>query len=280
MMKRLVQLRARQTLKAPKICFIHVPKCGGSSVARGIAESYSYSERLIVPNWRISLRASQTAATLLGRSMMDVRETVLAYKLAEARAKFVTGHIACRPTTREAFEHEWRFVTVLRDPVSRWISEFVYNTYGAQAWARNTLPLDEYVEAPIGAATARRYIEYFSTWRPGEAVEPHHIDNAVANLKRFAAIGVLEGLQAFAATLERILGRTVRIPQVNASPKRSSAADIMQQANVVARIRQLCAPDIAVYELVTSPGHLLDPTRQRAAGTDSVTSLESRMLSP
>ena len=89
---------------------------------------YLYLQRLLVPSWYVSLGASRAAADLIGSEMMDLRETVLIYKLAERRVKFISGHIVCRPKTRSKFEQEWRFVTVLRDPVKRWVSEFVYNT--------------------------------------------------------------------------------------------------------------------------------------------------------
>ena len=246
----LVELRARQAVKARKICLIHVPKCGGDSVSRALARSYSIRDRLVVPNWYVNLRASRTAAEVIGCGMMNLREAVLIYKLAEAKAKFVTGHIVCRPRTREAFEAQWQFVTVLRDPVKRWISEFVYNTYGKQDWARNTLPIEAYVDSPVGAASGRRYLEYFSDWQENEPITERDVQTAAKNLARFAAVGFLEELPAFALTLQQLLGRPVRIPRVNVSPSRERTAEIVRRTDLMDRIRTLCSDDIAVYELL------------------------------
>jgi hypothetical protein len=246
----LVELRARQAMNARKICFIHVPKCGGDSVSRALARSYSFWDRLIVPNWYVNLHASRTAAAVLECGMMDLREAVLTYKLAEAKTKFVTGHIVCRPRTREAFDAQWQFVTVLRDPVKRWISEFVYNTYGKQDWARNTLPIEAYVDSAVGVASGRRYLEYFSDWHEDEPVAEGHVQTAANNLARFAAVGFLEDLPAFALTLQQLLGRPVRIPRVNVSPSRERTAEIMRRTDLMGRIRTLCSGDIAVCELV------------------------------
>lgn len=211
-------------------------------------------DRLIVPNWYLHLRASRLAADVMGCEMSELREAVLIYKLAEGRSKFVTGHIACKPRTRETFEQQWRFVTVLRDPVKRWISEFVYNTYGTQEWARNTLPVEQYAESPAGVTTGARYIEYFSTWRPGDAIAEHHVDSAVSNLRRFAAVGVLDDMPAFANMLSEMLDRTVKIPHLNRSPQRERSAEIMRNPELLEKIRTLCSWDTAVYERVKSAG--------------------------
>ena len=97
------------------------------------------------------------------------------------------------------------------------------------------------VDSPVGAASGRRYLEYFSDWQENEPIAERHVQTAAKNLARFAAVGFLEELPAFALTLQQLLGRPVRIPRVNVSPSRERTAEIVRRTDLIDKIRTLCS---------------------------------------
>src|SRR4051812_23513313 len=113
----------------PRIIYVHVPKSAGLAVRESLYNA-------VYPAWlrptrgycRISLRASQSAADLLGLSPMIYRQGVLIHALTDPLTRFVTGHVFAAPQVVEQFP-EWKFVTILREPTARFISAYVYFRY-------------------------------------------------------------------------------------------------------------------------------------------------------
>jgi hypothetical protein len=245
--KRSVRLRAESRLT--RICYPHVPKCAGMAVVRSIeAQSFTRLERRLFPIFSVDIRASLRAAEATSSTMMAVREEVLAYALARGRYRFATGHVASRPRMVDEFQRDWNFVTVLRDPVERWISEYVYNTGKASEWARIELPIDEYLRSPTARLSATSFLRYFSHIPEDFDGDPSgYIREATENLSRFAVVGRSEDLEEFTLAFRRRFGHTLRIPRANTSPDRTMKERIRSDAGVMERIRELCAADAEVY---------------------------------
>lgn len=233
----------------PRIFYCHVPKCAGASISRTIRKQVFAGRKR--STFGIDLRASQEAARLFSMEMMEAREVVLAYHLSIARNRFGSGHVYCRPHLVDRFMNEWHFVTLLRNPVDRWISEYVYNTYKDVDWAKNTLEFDAYLASETAQSTATSFLRYFSSIPSGHAgsVEAF-VDEAVANLERFSVIGVVENLDQWRDSFETRFGRDLSIPRVNTSPDLGAADEIRSNDSLMKTIRELCEPDLRIYRRI------------------------------
>lgn len=244
-----------------KICYSHVPKCAGVSVRRAIRKQcFKLHERLLIDSFGVNLEASGRVSKITCRPMRDIREELLAYALSLPKYKFASGHIACRPRLVEEFHKTWNFVTVLRNPVDRWISEYIYNTYKTSSWAKNTLPIEEYVESEKGRASGMSYLLYFSNI-PEEFVgnmQPY-INEALDNLSRFPVVGIYEDMENFVGQFELAFGKRLRIQQINVSPKSELKQRITEDKVLMDKIEELCEADRHVYQRIVEQAHGANP---------------------
>ena len=156
------QIRQKRLEQIPKICFCHVPKCAGTALVAALRDYYGPLDRLLFPNFYMDLEASGEAAAATSEAMTQVRENVLAYVLATGRYKYAGGHVPCRPRLVETFRDRWSFITVLRDPVERWISGYVYDRYKTESWSKTEMEIEEYLRSDAGIVSGRAYLWYFS----------------------------------------------------------------------------------------------------------------------
>ncbi len=195
------QIRQNRLEQVPKICFCHVPKCAGTALVAALRDYYSPLDRLLFPNFYMDLEASGAAAAATSEAMTQVRENVLAYALATGRYKYAGGHVPCRPRLVEMFRDRWNFITVLRDPVERWISGYVYDRYKTESWSKTEMEIEEYLRSDAGIVSGRAYLWYFSNMPDDASVrdfEPY-VEEAVENLRNFALVGSMENMAALAA---------------------------------------------------------------------------------
>ncbi len=181
--------------------------------------------------------------------MMHCREHVLAYNLAIQRNYFGRGHCKCRPQLVQAFSAEWDFVTILRHPVDRWISEYVYNTYKQSDWVKNRLSLDEYLGSSKGGASGNYLVRYFSDAPSGlNGNSAQYIEEALGNLARFSVVGTLDNLETWVSRMNDHFGIALDIPKVNSSPKNERAEEIRSDASLMKRIEEACKYDLELYD--------------------------------
>lgn len=245
-------VRSRLEADERRICFSHVPKCGGSSIGRSLSrQMYSFWERRALPRFSINIRASERTARALGNPMVNVREEVLAYILSNSDHRMAGGHVACRPALVKAYSKEWQFVTVLRDPVQRWLSEFVYNTLKSSDWAKNSLPIKEYVESTTGQYVGATFLRYFSSMPDTDIHNSmDYVDEAEENLASFAVVGILEDLDRFSHDIHLRFGKRIRIPVSNQSPSNAMKSELLKDDALMNRIRELCEADSLLYQRI------------------------------
>ncbi|WP_444889983.1 hypothetical protein [Microbulbifer sp. DLAB2-AA] len=230
----------------PKIYFSHVPKCAGSSVYLSLKKDIYTPHRL--GEFDIKLQESKYAADILETSMMSVRETVLAYNLSIKSNFFGRGHCFCRPNLIRNFYHEWNFLTVLRDPIERWISLYVYNSFKESKWSKNTLPLNKYIQSNKGIVAGQTFLYYFSnlslTRNPSPA---DYIEQALSNLQQFSIVGTTKHLHLLANQVSEDFKVNLNIPQINISPNSELAQQIKSETGTLKKIEKLCEYDIELY---------------------------------
>lgn len=232
-----------------KVFYCHIPKCAGTSVSNAMRQKLcaNRSSR----KFSIGREASQRAGEVISKGMMDVRETILAYNLSNPRNRFGRGHVWCRPHLVDAFSPEWSFVTLLRNPVSRWISLFTYNTYKTSDWLRISQPIEEFLESSRGRAEGEVFLRYFSSMpHEHDGNIDEYVDEAMENLSRFALVGTVENLDGWRRSFHETFGKEISILRKNISPNMDAADKIRSNDALIKRIEEVCEPDLRLYRRV------------------------------
>ena len=206
-----------------QLVFHHIPKCAGMSLVMGLAVSY-YPVQLIRYGkkgftGRLNARAAHETAGTRGLDDYALRREILHYQLEWADAPFISGHYPFCPQAYESFKDEWDFVTVLRDPVTRWYSEYDWNRYKDHDYKKTDLDIEGYFETPQGQEDARLYMNFFVPREHKSApASQEDLNAAKIAIEGFTVIGDVKNMDGFKARMKRVYGRKPWIPNRNSSP--------------------------------------------------------------
>ncbi len=249
------QLRALQDRTIPqRVVFHHVPKCGGTSAGRALRKRYLLSQATVKPEE--SFRAFEMFTGRTDRQAMlvdvlDLREQMMLYLLADD-VRCVSLHVRFSAAAHAAFSDRYKFVTLLRDPVARFISHYDWSYQRPSAFGRIDEPLDAFLETDRARSLGATYGEYFSGLPVGaDFASAEAVEAAIANLGKLDVVGRLDELAGFEADLRTALGVRIKLGHEN----RKGAARPAHKTEITpdqrARIQALCAPDIAIWTRVT-----------------------------
>ncbi len=242
-----------------KIVFVHLPKCGGTSITSAIKERYKTfssggNSGLININADASLKAFEKFSGLDPfadnfQSMLRHREYLLLYFMNVRETRFIHGHFAFSDLAYDEFKDTYDFITVLRDPVKRWISAFFYNKYRDDcAWKING-EINSYLESKRSIANGCEYVKKFYGNSAGDVdyTAAEAIEKAKDNLGKFKIIGLLENLEGFVGEFRNRYEIELKIENMNQGPKSESQVKNVISEEVEARIREICKPDLEIY---------------------------------
>jgi hypothetical protein len=254
--------RAKRSLpgSAPKhpSVFLHMPKCGGTSLSEAMYATVPFHERIGV----IDAVSSRRAAAMLhfgknepflchedldtGQMVFNVREGMLLQHMAW-NTMLIHGHVFWSEQAEQHFGQTYKYVTLLRDPVARTISNYRMS----QRAGLTTADVDAYLAGNVAKRHARVYLRYLTGQNDiADDAMDDAITKAKERLTRFAIIGFLDQTDEFLRQYRTLFGVKLRLAQLNAAPDRPPdyTDDQMQ------RIRALCAPDIALYDFAKTIG--------------------------
>ena len=190
---------------SPKpVVFLHVMKCGGTSVRAGLATGLT-SHREGADIFELDGAAAKVAAAGTDADNWTFRDALLPYVLDTMHPALVLGHFRYR-TRYERLLDDAHFVTVLRDPVERLVSLYKYRRYKEGIDVPVSVSFDEYLASKRWAREGHAYVDTFCGEDGIDARSAAAIDAAVANLSRLAVIGFTGHLDAFA---EGVAGASV-----------------------------------------------------------------------
>ena len=232
-----------------KIFFMHLPKCGGTSIEQAIAGHYKAPLRL---NGSVSFHmdavASLKAAQLSHIEMHTLREHLLLYYMSLKRIRYISGHFTYSQTAFREYGSAWDFITVLRDPVSRWFSHYFFNRHKADDHFRIDQDLEAYLDSERGASQGHFLVYYLTGQGAGErTVSDQAVEQAIETLEKFAVVGCLEHLDVFIDHFRERYNVNLDIAHKNANPLATSVQKEQATEEIRRRVERLCQPDIAVY---------------------------------
>ena len=153
----------------------------------------------------------------------------------------IHGHVLWSETAWSHFGNRYKYVTLMRDPVARMISNFRM----AQRNGVVTQDLGSYLSTPIARKHAQVYLRYLCGRNdiPQDEV-PDALALAKSRLGQFALIGFLDQTDAFIRAYHDMFGVKLRLARLNAAKGDEPVLEASQRSEIEA----LCAPDLALFE--------------------------------
>ncbi len=245
-----------------RIFFMHIPKCGGSSVDKALRNCYiSLDKRKDRDLVRYdSLASEKTAGILFGYDfsrgshkdleILDFSEKFLAYNMCRVGARYISGHISFNEHIHDEFAANYKYVTLLRDPVKRFISAYFYAKYrtsNSDHW-RIEEELPEFITTERGKSLGYTYVKYLcGLKKDADFTAQELIERAKVNLNKFDLVGLLEDMSGFAIAFEGRFGVRPKILKINESPVSQSNRQEQLDERVYNMVQEVCEPDLEIY---------------------------------
>ena len=169
-----------------KICYIHVAKCGGTSINHAIKKHYGFLYRKLRKKYVYHLHAGAAlkGSEIFNENLFSYREKLLIYFLSLRSAEFVSGHFAFSDLAMSHFKDEWNFITILRHPVDRWFSHYFYNRYKKDNHFKSNLSLEEYIDSEDGQSLGSFYHRLFQGRCDGGNVTDESYSKVIGNINQ------------------------------------------------------------------------------------------------
>ena len=241
----------KQSLMGKRVIFHHVPKCAGTSVSRALRTSYFLSEHSMAAKGTIDVLEQQYGDLDVG-SIEDLnrlrrfRIELLNY-LMWKDIFYIGGHV---PFSVNAYRHfqGYHLITVLRNPVERYISEYFYNYQRKHQFGIKT-DFEEYLNSPLGQRNALKFCEYFCGSTELSLDDPSQlVEQAKENLQRFSVIGFTENMEQFEARVRKTLGIRASFGVQNKRTASDKDVSNIVTPELRAQLTKMCRFDQEIYD--------------------------------
>ncbi|TMM46743.1 sulfotransferase family 2 domain-containing protein [Qipengyuania marisflavi] len=233
-----------------RFVYHHIAKCGGTSVGRALRKRYLLSQATVTPEE--TFRAFQAFTGRNDRvdmmvDVFDLREQMLLYHMFHD-VRGLSLHVRFSNIAWEHFKDRYKFITILREPVKRFVSHYHWSHGKSGAFGRIEEDFEPFLDTERARLVGATFVENLCGL-PKEI--PSYSDEAVAaaiaNLDKFAVVGDLADLPRFETDIRRELGVKVKIGHENARSRTAVRRNELDDPVIRAKVEALCAPDIAVW---------------------------------
>ena len=251
-----------------KLVFMHMPKCAGTSVQNAFRRELKSDPSTFKMK---ALRASFPAISDIKNECEFYAESgryqefLLLYYLHRG-APFISGHYPISRVTLDEFGDTYKFVTLLRDPVDRFISQYTYDKMlelESSSFAENQRTQDERKADLQQYLRSWRawFVSHIYTWMFGG----HRFTNdlgsadvrrvAKKNLQEFDIVGFTNALPTFLGQIEKLFGFRLEIRRDNTTQSASSRVSVdlktyldLFTEDMRRQVAELCRDDCEVYD--------------------------------
>jgi Sulfotransferase family len=220
--------------------FVHVPKTAGTSLRGEIAQ-------MLQPDVNIAVDYTDTRRSFHER--MDDAVEMFLVEAATSPVRFASGHILARHVSQiRARLPETRFVTFLRDPVARIVSDYRYqrsprHPVHAEFIAR-VPDMDAYLELRAERNKTAQHLIPADILLGGDAEECVEY-----MLRTYAFIGVQEMYPISFRTLTTLIGQPAW-PKLRENVNTENEAERQVPADLARRIKDANPIDCALYDAI------------------------------
>jgi hypothetical protein len=243
------------------IFFLHIPKCAGNALRHAITAHYHTLDfRKDQCVFRLNPIATVKAVkTLEGMeypydtkddySILKFRENLLLYYMSQENIKFICGHFTYSDVAYEKFHNKYAFITILRDPVKRYLSSYFFNKYKKNPRFEIKEDIVEYMQTYFGQSQGFEYVKFLGgANRYGDYTSRTAIDRAKENLDKMDMVGILEYFEDFCDRFKKLFRVNLVLEQRNKSPKSESYRKSLISDEIKHDIRIICKPDLELYQ--------------------------------
>ena len=247
-----------QNKKSPKIIFVHVPKCGGSSIYKAISRSLGlkFPDGHLDPVWSRTLVGeiyNHPEAELSPE--LQVFRCALMTKHIKDRKHFIAGHFTVNSTLLQKMKAEYKTVTLLRTPEKRLFSHFKYWMLTRNLATDKDAVFkhwNDYINSDRAKFQANLLAVYFGESNFQEINEAT-VERAHQNLKQIDVVGDLDTINSFEEELTQLIGNRTTIGFENTS-KNLMSDDVLKDAYIqlykdnFKQIEEMVKTDAVIYK--------------------------------
>lgn len=235
----------KHSLHKKRIMFHHIPKCGGSAITqpfrmRSLASFHKVHEdatlTTVDPLQELPFFQRHDAA-------FEFKANLCRYMGAQETA-LIQSHVPWFPAEPSTPLANYDRITLLREPLSRFLSHYFWdkdrdNHNGIH------LELEPFLETDQALGFGSLMTRFLSGTPWPLATTEAAVQTAVENAAFFSTIGFLEDLPQFGADIQTKYGWKMKFPVSNTGSGANYAKIL--DGPLGPRIREVCAPDIALY---------------------------------
>lgn len=238
----------KEIYKKDNIFFLHIPKCGGTSLGDAIRKTYGSKRQQEKLCFKLKGNHAIKCSQIFAEGNQEYRKRIIAYIMSLEQYKYTHAHVPYSEPIFQEFGDQWHYITILRDPVSQWFSQYFYDKREASE-VRIYSDLETFLDSDRAILMGNTYVRKLIDGIPGlEAFQPKAIEQAIEHLSIFSLIGIIEKLDIFIENYNSVFKVPLKIKQLNKNPisKTTQKQQITEKINQ--RVREICQPNWEVYQ--------------------------------